>query len=387
MKITRNISFENFKQNYSLSKKRIELDLRKINNEIINSLKPTYKYSYSKKLLKKYEKKFSILRLIGMGGSILGTKAIFSFLKDKIKKKIIFFDNLSSNFKVNQEKKILNIIVSKSGNTLETILNVNNLVKKNQKKIFIIEKNRSYLRNLATKMKADIVDHNNFIGGRYSVLSEVGMLPACLMGLNEKKFKQFNNLIKNKKFVNSLILNVSNILFFVKRKKFNSIILNYDEKADDIFRWYQQLVGESLGKNQKGIFPSVSLMPKDNHSLMQLYLDGPKKIFFTFFGVNERTSNKIISSTILQSHNFIKNKKFSEILNAQKNATKKVFLKNQIPFRSFEILNRNEEVLGELFTFFILETILIGRFLDVNPFDQPAVEFIKKETKKILTNT
>ena len=387
MKITRNISFENFKQNYSLSKKRIELDLRKINNEIINSLKPTYKYSYSKKLLKKYEKKFSILRLIGMGGSILGTKAIFSFLKDKIKKKIIFFDNLSSNFKVNQEKKILNIIVSKSGNTLETILNVNNLVKKNQKKIFIIEKNRSYLRNLAAKMKADIVDHNNFIGGRYSVLSEVGMLPACLMGLNEKKFKQFNNLIKNKKFVNSLILNVSNILFFVKRKKFNSIILNYDEKADDIFRWYQQLVGESLGKNQKGIFPSVSLMPKDNHSLMQLYLDGPKKNFFTFFGVNERTSNKIISSTILQSHNFIKNKKFSEILNAQKNATKKVFLKNQIPFRSFEILNRNEEVLGELFTFFILETILIGRFLDVNPFDQPAVEFIKKETKKILTST
>ena len=114
MKITRNISFENFKQNYSLSKKRIELDLKKINNEIINSLKPTYKYSYSKKLLKKYEKKFSILRLIGMGGSILGTKAIFSFLKDKIKKKIIFFDNLSSNFKVNQEKKILNIIVSKS---------------------------------------------------------------------------------------------------------------------------------------------------------------------------------------------------------------------------------------------------------------------------------
>ena len=226
MKITRNISFENFKQNYSLSKKRIELDLKKINNEIINSLKPTYKYSYSKKLLKKYEKKFSILRLIGMGGSILGTKAIFSFLKDKIKKKIIFFDNLSSNFKVNQEKKILNIIVSKSGNTLETISNVNNLVKKNQKKIFIVEKNRSYLRNLATKMKADIVDHNNFIGGRYSVLSEVGMLPACLMGLNEKKFKQFNNLIKNKKFVNSLILNVSNILFFVKRKKFNSIIIN-----------------------------------------------------------------------------------------------------------------------------------------------------------------
>ncbi len=236
-------------------------------------------------------------------------------------------------------------------------------------------------------MKAEIIDHNNFIGGRYSVLSEVGMLPASLIGLNEKKFKQFNNLIKKKNFTNALVNNVSNILYFVKTNKFNSIILNYDEDSEDFFKWYQQIVGESLGKKQKGIFPLISSMPKDNHSLMQLYLDGPKKNFFTFFSVKEGGSNRIINNSILQSHNYIKNKNFADILKAQRKATEKVFDKNHIPFRSFEISKRNEQVLGELFTFFILETILIGKYLKINPFDQPAVEEIKKETKKILVNT
>jgi len=387
MIITRNILFKNFNKKYSSPiNNKLRLLLRE-NNEILNSLKSSYKYSYSKKLINSYKKDFSVLRIIGMGGSILGTKAIFSFLQKKIKKKIIFFDNLLPKFKSNNEKKILNLIVSKSGNTLETISNVNNLIKKNQKNIFITENNTSYLRMLANKMKAEVVDHNNFIGGRYSVLSEVGMLPASLVGLDEKKFKQFNNLIKKKNFLDSLVQNVNNILFFVKKKKYNSIVINYDENAEDLFKWYQQLVGESLGKKQKGIFPLISTMPKDNHSLMQLYLDGPKQNFFTFFSVREKDSNKIINSSILTSHKYIKNKKFGEILNAQKKATEKVFSRNKIPFRSFEILNRNEEVLGELFTFFILETILLGKFLNLNPYDQPAVEMIKKNTKKILINS
>ena len=387
MIITKNIYFKNFNKKYSSSVNNKLKFLLKENNEILNSLKSSYKYSYSNKFIDKYKKKFSILRIIGMGGSILGTKAIFNFLKKRIKKKVIFFDNLLSNFKLDNNKKILNIIVSKSGNTLETISNVNNLIDQNQKNIFITENNKSYLRILANKMKAEVVDHNNYIGGRYSVLSEVGMLPTSLVGLDEKKFKQYNNLIKKKNFINSLVQNVNNILFFVKKKKYNSIIINYDEDAEDLFKWYQQLVGESLGKKQKGIFPLISTMPKDNHSLMQLYLDGPKQNFFTFFSVKEKKSNKIINKSILSTHKYIKNKKFSEILNAQKMATEKVFYKNKIPFRSFEVLNRNEEVLGELFTFFILETILIGKFLNLNPYDQPAVEMIKKDTKKILLNS
>ena len=192
-------------------------------------------------------------------------------MKHKIKKNIIFYDNLESNIKI--KNKSTNIIVSKSGNTLETIANTNFLINKKDKNIFITGSENSYLRSLALKMRAEIINHNNFIGGRYSVLSEVGMLPASLMGLNENKFKQLNNLIKNKNFINLLVSNVSSTLFFIKNKKFNSIILNYDNSSDNLFNWYQQLIAESLGKKGKGIQPIISTMPKDNHSLMQLYLD------------------------------------------------------------------------------------------------------------------
>ena len=320
-----------------------------------------------------------------MGGSILGSQAIYDFLKYKIKKKFIFYNNLHSNIKsLKNEKKSINIIISKSGNTLETITNANILIKKAQKNIFITESNNSYLRKLAQQLKAEIINHNNFIGGRYSVLSEVGMLPAELMNLNESKFKQLNHLIKNKNFINSLTKNVSNKLYFVKQKKFNSIIINYDNSAENLFNWYQQLIAESLGKKGKGILPIISSMPKDNHSLMQFYLDGPKNNFFTFFYVNENKASKIINNKILTPFNYLKNKNLDQIIFSQKTATQNVFLKKKIPFRSFEVINRNEQTLGELFCFFILETILLGRALNVNPFDQPSVELIKKETKKIL---
>ena len=125
-------------------------------------------------------------------------------------------------------------------------------------------------------------------------------------------------------------------------------------------------------------------MPKDNHSLMQLYLDGPKNNFFTFFYVKENNSVKIDNKKVLNSSLYLKNKTADEIMFAQKIATEKVFLKKKIPFRSFEIKKRDEEALGELFCFFILETILLGNALKINPFDQPSVELIKQETNKIL---
>ena len=218
-----------------------------------------------------------------MGGSILGAKAIFSFLKHKIKKEVEFTDNLNSKNILSSKKKYLNLIISKSGNTIETITNSNILIKKKDINIFITENKKNYLFTLAKQLKSEIIEHNNYIGGRYSVLSEVGMLPAELMGLDVKKFKQINNIVKNKRFVNLLVANVNSTLFFLKKKKFNSIILNYDEESENLFKWYQQLIAESLGKKGNGILPIISSMPKDNHSLMQLYVDGPKNNFFTFF--------------------------------------------------------------------------------------------------------
>jgi len=383
--LTKNINFKNF--NLKKINKNIRKDLKRLLREksvILNSLSTSYKNSYSKKNISN-SKSYKNIRVIGMGGSILGTKAIYAFLRPKIKKSFEFISNLEAT-KIFHEKdnKYLNLIVSKSGNTLETISNSNILIKKKDKSIFITENKESYLSLLAKKLKAEVVHHNNFIGGRFSVLSEVGMLPAELMGLNPKKFKQLNNLIKNQKFINSLLTNVSNTLFFLKKKKFNSIILNYDESSKNIFKWYQQLIAESLGKKGNGILPLVSSMPKDNHSLMQLYLDGPKNNFFTFFYVDEKNSTKIISDKILSTHEYLKNKDLNQIIYAQKLATENIFLKKKIPFRSFEVNLRDEKTLGELFTFFILETILLARALKLDPYNQPSVELIKTETKKIL---
>ena len=378
--LTKNIIFKNFKNKKNNTKVKKDLE----NNPVIKSLSKSYKKSYSIKTINKF-KKYLHIKIFGMGGSSLGAAAIYDFLKYKIKKKFYFIDNLQSKLKFSEIKKsYANLIVSKSGNTLETISNVNIYLKKGDTNLFITENKENYLSLLAKELKAEVVHHNNFIGGRYSVLSEVGMLPAELMGLNEKNFKQLNSLIKNKKFINLLTANVSSTLNFLKYKKFNSIILNYDEKSDNLFKWYQQLVAESLGKNNNGVLPIISSMPKDNHSLMQLYLDGPKNNFFTFFYVKEKKSSKIINNKVLISQKYLKNKDINQIIFSQKVATEKVFLKKKIPYRSFEILNRNEKTLGELFCFFILETILVARALKINPYDQPSVELIKQETKKIL---
>ena len=379
------MTFKNFLnvKNNKIIKKDF-LNLLKDQPQLFETLKPNYKYSYSKKIINKY-KKFSNIRIIGMGGSILGTEAIYNFLKKKIKKKITFVNNLNSNADYFQDKNInLNLIISKSGNTLETIANANALIKSRESNIVITENKDSYLTSLAIKLKAEIFEHKNYVGGRYSVLSEVGMLPVELMNLNEGKFKQFNNLIKNKNFVNNLVNNVAATLNLIKSGKQTSVILNYDEQSENLFKWYQQLIAESLGKKSKGLLPIVSSMPKDNHSLMQLYLDGPKKNFYTFFNVLDNRVIKM-NNNILASHKYLKNQSIEKIKQSQMRATEKVFTSKKIPFRSFRILKRDEQSLGELFCFFILETILLGRALNVNPFDQPSVELIKKETKKILT--
>ena len=381
--LTKNIKIKNFKTKSNIKIKKIFKNFfLKKNDKLLQSFSENYKYSFNLKKIKKY-KKYKNFTLIGMGGSILGAEAIYDFLNYKIGKKFTFINNLNSNIK-KTSKNNLNIIISKSGNTLETISNSNVILGKNSKNLFITEDSQNYLMKLAYKLKSEIIEHRNYIGGRYSVLSEVGMVPAELMGLDIKKFKRLNYLINNKKFMRNIIQNVSAILLFAKRKKNLSVILNYDESSNKLFEWYQQLVSESLGKKSKGIIPLISTMPKDNHSLMQYFLDGPKNNFYTFYSVKDKKSQNIKTNLLLNSFSFIKNKNLSQIKEAQRMATENIFSKKKIPFRTIEIVNKNEQSLGEIFTFFMLETILLGRALKVNPFDQPSVELIKKETKKII---
>ena len=353
----------------------ISLDSKK---DVFHSLSKSFTINCKHSELLKFNKYKSVI-LIGMGGSILGAEAMYSFFKDKIKKKFIFLDNLDQlkihkiKEKINLKKNLF-IIISKSGNTLETLINTNLFIDKiNKKNTIIITENNNNLLNMFAKNKKILhINHKDYIGGRYSVFSEVGMIPAYFMGLKIKYFrKHLLDLFKTKKKM-LLIENVIKLAHVYKYKKINSIILlNYVPEVNKFLYWCQQLIAESLGKKGKGILPVVSQVPKDHHSLLQLYLDGPKDKLFYIFSLKQ---NKKVKT----------NKNVLKIKEAQKNALIHVLKSKNIPYQEFIISKKNEETLGELFSYFIMETALIGKLIGINPFDQPAVEEVKILTKKYL---
>ena len=150
----------------------------------------------------------------------------------------------------------------------------------------------------------------------------------------------------------------------MKSKKFNSLILlNYAPNLKKLLYWCQQLIAESLGKQGKGFLPVISNAPKDHHSLLQLYLDGPKDKLFYIFSFEKKFKQKINFSKKFEGLNFIKKKSISTIKNAQKNALIKSLLQNKSPFREFKIKKSNEETLGQIFSYFIIETIIVGKIL------------------------
>ena len=404
MKKNKKIIYKNF-----IQKKYLNLKLsRKFNNkyhhifkniiknldiakDTFHSLSNKFNFNFKIKELSKF-KKFRTIAIIGMGGSILGSEAIYSFLGKKIKKEFLFFDNIDQDklqkLKTQKDlKKILFIVISKSGNTIETLSNMFALqiIKKNSKNIIIIsEKNNNPLYVLAQRMKLYHIEHKSYIGGRYSVLSEVGMVPAYLMGINIQLLRK--NLLIHLKTKSRKFLKDSSIILtslFYNRFK-NIIFFNYIPQLYKFLCWNQQLIAESLGKKGKGFLPTISLAPKDHHSLLQLYLDGPKDKLFYIFSSEKDNDKKIRTKSLNENLSFLNNKSLSEIKLAQKDAFVGILKKNKIPFREFKIKEFSEQTLGELFSYFMLETAIIGRLANINPIAQPAGEQVKVRTKKLL---
>ena len=366
----------------------------KIINDIItqNSTLLKYLINNSKFEFKfKKFKKFKTILIIGMGGSILGAKAIYDFLKHKTKKNFIFIDNLDENYlktikKNNNLSKSLFIIISKSGNTTETISNTYFFKSflKSKNTIILTENKNSFLRNLAKEKKFNFLEHKKFIGGRYSVLSEVGMLPAYLMGFKVENFKKnLGKFIYNKK----IILSSAKLINKPKIKNAKILVFfNYVPELNNFLYWSQQLFAESLGKNKKGFIPVISNAPKDHHSLLQLYLDGPKDKVFYIFSSSKRGNLKTKSDFFNDNVKYLRKKKYNDIKDSQKNAFLTVLKNKKIPFREINIQKFNEDTIGKLFLQFIMETIFLGKLINVNPFDQPAVEEVKVLTKKFLVS-
>ena len=359
-------------------------------NFFFNTLSEQYqKNLFLKKIILKKKLHKNIL-IVGMGGSVLGTKMLSSFFG--LDKNYYFLDSLNNSAVNDLIRKDLSkfsiFIISKSGQTLETLTNcniiLNNFNKRKteiSKNFIIISERNSILFNFAKKNNILFFEHNINLSGRYSVLSEAGLL---MFNLDYKKIMQGINSVLKKDLKKNLINNAATLLTLITKSKIDThVSLIYTHNLLNYGYWHQQLLAESIGKNGKDFTPIISECPKDHHSIMQLYLDGKRNKFFTFF---KTINNKIDQPIKDYFDQKLKKNSLNNIVDAQFNATIKVFKKNLIPFRVI-LIDQKKPIQSfiSLLVYSMLETAILCKALDLNPFNQPAVEAIKKETYSLLS--
>jgi len=359
-------------------------------NFFFNTLSPEYqKIIFLKKIVVKKRIHKNIL-IVGMGGSVLGSKMLSSFFG--LDKNYYFLDNLNNSTVNDFIKKDLSkfsiFIISKSGQTLETLTNCNiilNNFKKIKKEIsknfIIISEKNTVLHNFARKNNILFFEHNVNLSGRYSVLSEAGLL---MFNLDYKKIIQGINSVLKKDLKKNLINNAATLLTLMTKSRIDThVSLIYSHNLLNYGFWHQQLLAESIGKNGKDFTPIISECPKDHHSIMQLYLGGKRNKFFTFF---KTINNKIDQPITDYFDQKFKKSSLDNIVDAQFNATINVFKKNLIPFRVI-LIDQKKPIQSfiSLLVYSMLETAILCKALDLNPFNQPAVEAIKKETYSLLS--
>jgi len=359
-------------------------------NFFFNTLSEQYQKSlfFKKNSLKK--KLHKNILIVGMGGSVLGTKMLSSFFG--LDKNYYFLDSLNNSAVNDLIRKDLSkfsiFIISKSGQTLETLTNCNIILnnfnkrkKEISKNFIIISERNTILFNFAKKNNILFFEHNINLSGRYSVLSEAGLL---MFNLDYKKIIQGINFVLKKNLKKNLINNAATLLTLMTKSKVDiHVSLIYSHNLLNYGYWYQQLLAESIGKRGKDLTPIISECPKDNHSIMQLYLDGKRNKFFTFIKAINNKIDQPIKDCFNQK---FKKNTLNKIVDAQFNSTINVFKKNLIPFRVL-LIDQKKPIQSfiSLLVYSMLETAILCKALNLNPFDQPAVETIKKETYSLLS--
>ena len=340
--------------------------------------------------------------VFGTGGSNLGAKAIIDGLQ-KNNITIDFFDNIDP---VRFQNKINNldltklgfIIISKSGSTPETLSQYLSLIEifdqKNMKdllfnnSLIITEDKASPLTNIANKNNIHMINHSKDIGGRYSIFSNVGMIPAVIAGLNVKEIhagalEQINNTNSEDFIKIARFFKFQNII----KDLSSSVVMTYSDSLLYFGKWYLQLWAESIGKDQKGITPIHSVGTTDQHSQLQLYLDGPRDKFFTFITTDHADKGFKLNNEIIKENNidYLFNKKMGDLMEAEQKATIETFKKNNFLFRVINLPEINEFTVGQLMCSSIVEAITTCTLFKVNPFDQHAVDEGKILTKQYLS--
>jgi glucose-6-phosphate isomerase len=381
---------QNFKKNLKLAKNKADELIEEFStgqNEILKSFTSEYQKKI-RDLKKTVDLRGKKKVVIGLGGSSSGAKALSFFMNDDI----IYFDNLDFEFiknffLKNNIQDYFYFVISKSGDTFETLAILNLLVIESKKKknydifksmVILTENKESILKSYCNKKKIKFIEHNSKIGGRYSILSETGMIPFI-----DNDFKVEEG---SEKFIK--ILNEDNhlsptnniaIIFTILNQMNLGIYCNliYNYRLKHFSYWFHQLHAESLGKNKFGMTPVTSICPKDHHSMMQLYLDGPRDKFFNLFSPPDETFYEKFGN-----EGFFNIEKYTprSLLEAQFKSVVEVFSEKKIPHRIIQLHDhKNPLNLIELFAYFLLETMLLGKMMGVNPYDQPAVQLIKKK--------
>ena len=395
----------NFEKDIILPKNIESLNekIKKICKELpsLNILRDNSLLEYTIEQTEKFKKNKKNFVVFGTGGSNLGARALINILTDQ-PKNILFFDNIDPLFFQN---KLVNldikstgfIIISKSGTTPETlsqfgsVINIANekniLEKLYENSLVVTEFKNSPLYNIAKRNNCMLLEHKKDIGGRYSIFSNVGMIPAILADLDVKKIHEGAlRTIEKNNFVNSL--KFAQIFKFCSSNNYlSNVMMTYSDGLNYFGKWYLQLWAESIGKNNKGVTPLHAIGTTDQHSQLQLYLDGPKDKFFTFIKSNYKNKGlKIDLETMKEeSVNYLINKTMGDLMHAEQDATIDTFKLNNFKFREILLEEINEETLGSLMAESIIETIAACIYFDVDPFDQPAVEQGKILTKKYLS--
>ena len=288
------------------------------------------------------------------------------------------------------------MVISKSGTTPETLSQFSCLYQKAieankvedffSNTLIITEFKESPLFKIAKDNNCLLLEHHKDVGGRYSIFTNVGIVPAIISGLNiDALFGGASEVINN--IDNYKPYDLGRYLTQKENVKFtNNVLMTYSDSLYFFGKWYLQLWAESIGKNNKGITAIHSVGTTDQHSQLQLYLDGPKDKYFTFITTDHSNKGIKINNDMFEGTDidYFKDKTMGDLMEAEQRATIETFKLNNFSFREIYIPKIDEQNLGKLLSFSIIETIASCMYLDVDPFDQPAVEQGKKLTKTYL---
>lgn len=378
---------------------------------MLDILKEEIKETYFEKA-QEFRNSFKKVFFFGTGGSSLGGEALCALDSGDNKTDLSFIANIDP-FSFEKQLKEVDIshlgfvFISKSGNTPEVLaqfLSIINLFNDQQKKqllqkniLIITEDKDNLLRRMANHFSISTLSHPDQIGGRYSVFSIVGAFPALIKGIDLKLFHKgardclddFLEIRENNLLNHPIITGAFLSSYFYQTKKLPiSVIIPYSDYLEPFSRWYCQLWAESIGKEEMGSTPVRALGTIDQHSQLQLYLDGPRDKFFTLILRKCHDQGMKLSSDDFfdEGLGYLSKKTMGDLMEAEQTATYHTLVHNGCPTRLFYLNDIDETALGSLMMHFIIETILTAKLWNINPFDQPAVEQGKKLTKDYLLN-